>query len=122
MILFGLVLAGAGGALLRYELELHVRRRFGPSFPFGILLINVSGSFALGLLVGLAEHHGVRVGVVTVMGTGLFGAYTTFSTFSYDTLGLAGRARPGAAWTNVGASLALGLGGAALGLAVGHLG
>lgn len=122
MILFGLVLAGSGGALLRYEVELHVRRRLGSSFPFGTLLINVSGSFALGLLVGLAEQHRVRAGVVTVLGTGLLGAYTTFSTFSFETLGLAGRTRPGAAWANVGASLALGLGAAALGLAVGHLG
>lgn len=122
MILFGLVLAGAGGALLRYEVELHVRRRFGSSFPFGTLLINVSGSFALGLLVGLAAHHGVRAGVVTVLGTGLLGAYTTFSTFSYDTVGLVGRGRSGAAWTNVAASLVFGLGAAGLGLALGHLG
>jgi len=121
MILFGLVLAGAGGALMRYEVELHVRRRFGSSFPFGTLLINVSGSFALGLLVGLAERHGVRAGVVTVLGTGLLGAYTTFSTFSYDTVGLAQRGKSGAAWVNVAASSAFGLGAAALGLAVGHL-
>ena len=122
MILFGLVLAGAGGALLRYEVELHVRRRLGSSFPYGTLLINVSGSFALGLLVGLAEHHGVRSSVVTVLGTGLLGAYTTFSTFSFDTLELVESRRSGAAWANVGASLAVGLGAAALGLAIGHLG
>ena len=122
MILFGLVLAGAGGALLRYEVELHVRRRLGSSFPYGTLLINVSGSFALGLLVGLAERHGVRSSVVTVLGTGLLGAYTTFSTFSFDTLELVESRRSGAAWANVGASLAVGLGAAALGLAIGHLG
>lgn len=122
MILLGLLLAAACGALLRYEVELHVRRRFGPSFPFGTLLINVTGSFALGLLVGLAEHHAVRAGVVTVLGTGLLGAYTTFSTFTYDTLGLAGRGRTGASAANVGVSLALGLGAAAIGLATGHFG
>ena len=122
MILMGLVLAAACGALLRYEVEFHVRRRLGPSFPFGTLLINVSGSFALGLLVGLAEHHGAPAGVVTVLGTGLLGSYTTFSTFTYDTLGLAGRGRMGAAAANVGVSLALGLGAAALGLAAGHFG
>ncbi len=122
MILGGLVLAAACGALLRYEVELHVRRRLGPSFPFGILLINVSGSFALGLLVGMAEHHGTRAGLVTVLGTGLFGSYTTFSTFAYDTVGLAARRRTGAAVANAGASLALGLGAVALGLAIGHLG
>ena len=121
MILFGLALAGAGGALMRYKVELHVRRRLGSSLPFGTLIINVSGSFALGLLVGLAERHGVRAGVVTVLGTGLLGAFTTFSTFSYDTVGLVERGRSGTAWANVAASLVFGLGAAALGLAVGHL-
>lgn len=120
MILIGLALAAFCGALLRYEVDLHVRRRLGPSFPFGILLINVSGSFVLGLLVGLAEQHGVQAGVVTVLGTGLLGSYTTFSTFTYDTLGLGGRGRAGAAAANVGVSLVLGLGAAALGLAAGH--
>jgi CrcB protein len=121
VILFGLVAAGACGSLLRYEVELRVRRRFGPSFPYGTLLINVSGSFALGVLAGLAEHHGVRTGVVTILGTGLRGAYTTFSTFTFDTVGLAGRGRSGAAAANLGASLVLGLGAAALGLAAGHV-
>jgi len=121
MILLGLVLAGACGALLRYETEVQVRRRLGASFPYGTLLINVTGSFALGLLVGLAERHGVRMGIVTVLGTGLLGAYTTYSTFAFDTVALATRGRMGAAAANVGASMALGLGAAALGLATGHL-
>jgi len=121
MILLGLIVAGAGGALLRYEVELHVRRRVGPGFPYGTLLINVSGSFALGVLIGLAEHHGAPSTLVTVIGTGLLGAYTTFSTFAVDSVGLAERGRMGAAAVNVGASIALGLGAAALGLVVGHL-
>jgi len=119
MILLGLVVAGGCGALLRYEVELGVRRRLGPPFPYGTLLINVTGSFLLGLLTGLAEHHGVATGVVTVLGTGLLGAYTTFSTFAYDTVGLAERGRSGAAVANIGVSLVLGLGAAALGLAAG---
>ena len=120
MIIVGLLVAGGSGALLRYEVELGVRRRLGPGFPFGTLLINVSGSFVLGLLVGLAEHNGVRPDVVTVLGTGLLGAYTTFSTFTFDIVGLTERGRVGAAAANLGASLVLGLAGAALGLAAGH--
>ena len=120
MIIVGLLMAGGCGALLRYEVELGVRRRLGPAFPFGTLLINVSGSFALGLLVGLAEHSGVRPAVVTVLGTGLLGAYTTFSTFTFDTVGLTERGKTGAAAANLGASLVLGLAAAALGLAAGH--
>jgi fluoride exporter len=115
-----LVLAGAGGALARYEVELAVRRRAGGAFPYGTLLINVSGSLVLGVLAGLAAHHGVSVQVVTIAGTGLLGAYTTFSTFSFDTVALAETGRLRAAAANLGASLALGLGAAAIGLVVGH--
>jgi CrcB protein len=119
MIVLGLVVAGGCGALLRYEVELAVRRWLGPSFPYGTLMINVSGSFLLGLLAGLAEAHGIRPGLVTVVGTGLLGAYTTYSTFTFDTVGLAERGRAGAAAVNVAASLALGLAAAGLGLAAG---
>jgi CrcB protein len=115
-----LVVAGACGALARYEVELAVRRRAGGSFPYGTLLINVSGSLVLGVLAGLAAHHGVSARVVTVAGTGLLGAYTTFSTFSFDTVALAETGRMRAAATNLGASLVLGLGAAAVGLVVGH--
>lgn len=115
-----LVAAGAVGALLRYEVEYVVRRRSGSDLPLGTLVINVSGSFVLGLLAGLAAHHGLSASVVTVAGTGLLGAYTTFSTFSFDTVGLLERGRAGAALANLGASLVLGLGAAALGLLAGH--
>jgi len=116
-----LVVAGAVGALLRYEVELAVRRRTGGAFPYGTLLINVTGSFLLGVLAGLLVHRGVSSEVVTVAGTGLLGAYTTFSTFSVDSVGLVERGRGRAAAANLGASVVLGLGAAALGLLVGHV-
>ena len=121
MTLVLLVLAGAVGAVLRYEVERAVRRRSRSDLPVGILLVNVSGSFALGLVVGLAEHLDIPSLVVTVVGTGLLGAYTTFSTFSVDTVALAERGRVGAAAANIGVSLVAGLAAAALGLALGHL-
>lgn len=120
MTLALLVVAGALGALLRYEVELVVRRRVGPDFPYGTLIINVSGAFALGILAGAAAHRGVPPSVVTVVGTGLLGAYTTFSTFSVDTVGLVEHGRPRAAAANLVASLVLGLGAAGVGLLVGH--
>jgi len=121
MTLVLLVGAGALGALLRYEVELAVRRRVAPGFPYGTLLINVSGSFVLGVLVGLAAHRGIPTTVVTVAGTGLLGAYTTFSTFSVDTVGLIEHRRTRAAVANLGAGIVLGLAAAGLGLLVGHL-
>ena len=119
MTVVGLVLAGAVGALLRYEVELHVRRRVGPAFPWGTLVINVSGGFVLGLLTGLVGHAGVTTGVLTVVGTGLLGAYTTFSTFTFDTVTLAERGRVGPAVANLGLSVVAGLAAAALGLLLG---
>ena len=121
MIVVGLLLAGAVGALLRYEVELHVRRRLGPEFPWGTLVINVSGGFVLGLLTGLAAHHGISSGTLTVLGTGLLGAYTTFSTFTYETVRLLEDGRLGEAGVNVAVSVVVGFGAAAAGLALGML-
>jgi CrcB protein len=119
VILLGLIVAGACGALLRYEVELHVRRWLGPAFPWGTLVINVSGGFVLGLLTGLAGRDGISSAALTVVGTGLLGAYTTFSTFTFDAVTQAERGRVGGAAANVGASILLGLGAVALGLLVG---
>jgi CrcB protein len=116
-----LALAGGLGALLRFGVERAVRSRLGPRFPWGTLVINVSGSFALGVLVAAAARHHATSSVTTVLGVGLLGAYTTFSTFTVDTAGLIERRRWGPAAANVGASLAAGLAAGALGLALGHV-
>jgi len=113
--------AGACGALLRYLVERAVHLRLGPGFPFGSLLINVSGSFVLGLVVSVAAHHQLPASVVTVVGTGLLGAYTTFSTFSFDTVSLLERGRLRASASNVGLTLVAGFGAAAAGLALGSV-
>jgi CrcB protein len=121
VILLGLTLAGAVGAVLRYAIDQLIQRRRRSDFPSGILVVNVSGSLVLGLLVGSSLHHGVSPYWVTVAGTGLVGAYTTFSTFTFDTNALLERRRWGAATVNVVVSLGAGLGAAALGLALGSL-
>ncbi len=119
MIVVGVMVAGACGAVLRYLVDHAVQRRSRGALPVGTLVINVSGSFLLGLLTASALHHGVSTAWLTVAGTGLIGAYTTFSTFAFDTVRLAegGRWRP--ALLNVAASIGLGLGAAALGLVLG---
>ena len=86
MLLVGL--AAAFGAVSRYLLDQAVTRRRASPFPAGTWIINITGSFVLGLLTGLAAHHGLSPHVVTVVGTGVCGGYTTFSTFSYETLRL----------------------------------
>ncbi len=119
MIVLGVMVAGACGAVLRYTVDHVVQRRAGSDFPLGTLVINVSGSLALGFLTGSALHHGVSATWLTVAGTGLIGAYTTFSTFTFDTVRLAEGERWGLSLLNVAVSIVLGLGAAALGLAIG---
>jgi len=119
MIVLGVMVAGACGAVLRYSVDHLVQRRAGSDFPLGTLVINVTGSLVLGFLTGSALHHGVSATWLTVAGTGLIGAYTTFSTFTFDTVRLAEAERWGLSLLNVAVSIALGLGAAALGLALG---
>ena len=121
MILVGLALAGAVGAVLRFGADHVIQRRSRSGFPSGILAVNVSGSLLLGLVIGSALHHGVSPYWVTVAGTGLIGAYTTFSTFAFDTNALLERRRWRPAVANVVVSLGAGVGAAALGLALGSL-
>jgi CrcB protein len=91
-------LAGGVGAGLRYVLDRLMTARPG-GFPRGILVINVTGSFALGLLTGLGAA--VAPEVAFVIGTGLLGGYTTFSTVSVETVLLAERRR----WRDAAANL-----------------
>ena len=81
------------------------QRRAGRAFPWGTLAVNLSGAFALGLLVGAA----VGGDALRLAGTGFLGAYTTFSTWMLETHRLAEDGRGRAALANVAVSLAAGL-------------
>ncbi len=112
-----LVMVAAGvGAPLRYVVDQAVQHRWPGAFPAGTLTVNLSGSFLLGLLTGVAAHHGLAQQAVTVLGTGLLGAYTTFSTFSYETVRLLEDGAVAEAALTVAGGLALGLAAAAAGL------
>jgi fluoride exporter len=110
--------AAALGAVARYVLDIAVQRRYGSGLPRGTFVINVSGSFALGLVTGLAMHHGLNGHAATVLGTGMLGGYTTWSTFTWETFALAEQGRMSAAAANAAGSLAIGLAAAAAGLGV----
>jgi CrcB protein len=114
-------LAAAAGAAARYSLDATIQRRHPSVLPWGTFVINVTGSFALGLVTGLATHHGLGSRWEAILGVGLLGGYTTWSTFMWESFALAEQRRLGAAVLNVGASLALGLGAAAAGLALAQL-
>lgn len=112
-----LVVAGAAvGAPLRFLTDRAARARFGPGFPWGTFTVNVVGSFVLGLLTGVTSAQ-----VHLLLGTGLCGALTTYSTFSYETLKLYEDGAKGYAVLNVVASLAAGLGAVWLGVETARL-
>jgi CrcB protein len=95
-----------------------VQHRTHSPLPLGTLAVNVTGSVALGFLVGLGLYHGLATTPRTLVGTGFLGAYTTFSAFSYETIRLLGDGAHCEAVLNTAASLALGLAGAATGIAL----
>lgn len=86
-----IALGGALGTLMRFWLNLAFATRFGETMPFGTILINVTGSFAIGLLAVLTDGNG-RLPVSSDMRlfllVGLCGGYTTFSSFSLQTVTL----------------------------------
>src|SRR5438094_1999837 len=100
MLVAGIAVAGALGAPVRYLLDGFVQDRSGGVFPRGTFVINVSGSFLLGVLTGLVLYHAFPGDVKIVLGVGFCGAYTTFSTFTYETVRLAEERAFGAALQN----------------------
>lgn len=110
-------LAGGIGALLRYLVGLAFS---GSDFPWATLLVNVAGSFALGLVLtwGLVK---LPVAVTTPIAVGVLGGFTTFSTFAWEGISMAGSGRGAAAVGYVAFSLVGGLLAAILGRLVGQV-
>ncbi len=117
----GLVVAGAAGALARYLLDGFVQDRTAGAFPWGTFVINVSGAFALGLLTGAALYHGFPSTPRIVLGTGFCGAYTTFSTFTFESVRLLEEDGRTEALLNVAGNLVVAVAAAAAGLALAML-
>jgi CrcB protein len=109
-------LGGAIGSAARYGVGLAAARVFGAGLPWGTLLVNVIGGFAMGLLaarVGSAENARLLFGV------GILGGFTTFSAFSIETVRLM-QTQIGMAALYVAASVILSVGACALGFALGR--
>ena len=110
-------LAGGAGAGLRYLVDRLLTPARGARFPWGILVVNVSGSFALGVITGLGASIAPELSLV--LGLGLLGGYTTFSTVSVETVLLAQRRRWRAGALNLFGTLALAALAAGLGILLG---
>ncbi|MFJ3779238.1 fluoride efflux transporter CrcB [Streptomyces sp. NPDC090075] len=114
-----LVVAGAVvGAPLRYLTDRAVQARHDSVFPWGTFVVNVTGCLILGLLTGAASAGAAGPHLQLLLGTGLCGALTTYSTFSYETLRLTETGAGLYAAANVVASLVAGLGAAFAGVAI----
>ncbi|HEV2777313.1 MAG TPA: fluoride efflux transporter CrcB [Solirubrobacteraceae bacterium] len=112
-MLLAIGLLGGAGSVARFALDRAITERTEdraadvarPVFPLGTLAVNLSGALLLGLLVGTAPGDDT----LRLVGTGLLGAYTTFSTWMLETARLAAGGRRRAAAANIAVSLALGL-------------
>jgi len=115
-MLWWVAIAGALGASARYAVHTVVQSRVAGLFPWGTVVVNLSGSFVLGLVAGLVLYQGLDADVRTVAGTGFIGAYTTFSSYTYESLGLVEDGVPRGAALNAVGSIAVGLVAATAGL------
>ncbi len=113
--------AAASGGVARYVLDVFVQERVRGDLPWGTCVVNLSGSFLLGLVTGLALYHGLHEDARLVLGSGFCGAYTTFSTFAFETLRLAEGGSSRLAIRNVVVNTGGGLVLAAAGLALAAL-
>lgn len=112
-----LVVGGGVGAGARYLVDGLIMRGRRDAFPLGILVVNVAGSFALGLLTGLSPLIGAVW--LAIGGVGVLGGFTTFSTVSVETVLLRQRGRAQWAWVNLLGTLGACVVAAAVGLMIG---
>ena len=115
LVWVGVALLGGVGALGRFMLDGAVSDRLGSQLPFGTFVVNVTGSFLLGLLVGAT----LTGDALLLAGVALLGSYTTFSTWMLETHRLGEQGQRHALAANVAVSLAVGLAAAALGRLLG---
>ena len=99
-VTLGVAVAGGVGSVCRFTLDGFVKSRIRVAYPLGTTVINITGSFFLGLVTALALAHALPDPWKAILGTGLIGGYTTFSTASFETVRLAQEGRWGAATMN----------------------
>ena len=113
-------LGGAIGASARYLVSNWMASWFGPDFPWGTFFVNVSGSFLIGIVLVLVESGSLSTEAWLLLAVGILGGYTTFSSFSYESLQLMIGGAIFAAFLNMFGQLALGLIFVYLGVVVGR--
>lgn len=121
--IFAVAIGGAIGASARFVFSQIFLQRLGPGFPWGTAFINISGSFLIGLIAQLAitRAFGVTPTVRLFAVTGVLGGYTTFSSFSLESMTLFGEGAPLVGALYAGGSVFLGVLAAFVGTVVGRI-
>jgi CrcB protein len=114
-------LGGAIGSAARYLVGAFVANRFGPDFPWGTFIVNVSGSFLIGVILSLVGGGQLPAGARLFLAVGVMGGYTTFSTYSNETLQLVQGGEVGAAMFNALGQVVAGFIGVYLGVVLGRV-
>ena len=109
-------LGGAVGTAARYLISLWAGQRFGASFPYGTLIVNVSGCFLIAALMHLAMVNGWPATVRAALTIGFLGGFTTYSSFNYETMRLMEEGAVATAFANVAVTLLSGFAAGWLGL------
>lgn len=110
--------AGALGSGARYLVGLWAFERLGAGFPYGTLIVNVTGSFALGVVAHLAAASAWSPELRGAVAIGFLGGFTTYSSFNQETLAMLSHGLAGEALLNIGVTLISGLAAGWLGLVV----
>lgn len=113
----GVMMIGGLGSVARFMVDRAVARRAGGAFPFGTLTVNITGSVLLGFITGLALSHQAAL----LAGTAFVGAFTTFSTWMFETQRLTEERHIRPALVNIAVSVGFGITAAAAGQAIGGL-
>jgi CrcB protein len=113
---FWICLAGAAGTGARYLISLWAAQRFGATFPFGTLIVNLLGCFIIAAVVHAALTLGWSPTLRTVATIGFLGGFTTYSSFNYETMRLFEEGAPAAAAANLAVTVCGGIASGWLGL------
>lgn len=114
-------LGGGLGAALRYSVGLWLASKLGPNFPWGTFFVNVTGSFVIGVVLAMVASGQLSSEARLFLAVGLMGGYTTFSSYSYETLTMVSEGRIFPALVNVFGQLALGFVAVYVGVVVGRI-
>ena len=118
---FAIGIGGFAGAIARYALGVYIGSRLGIRFPYGTFVINVSGSFLIGFILVLLSRTTASQYWRYLIPIGFIGAYTTFSTFEYETLRAIQDGQPMIGLLNVVLSLVIGFVAVWAGSVLGHV-